>query len=47
MFVDDLTKDLKKNLYSSCAQNTNPRAKRNSSDSKSDFICKRVFTDFL
>ena len=43
MKIDDLTKDLKWNLYQACVQNTNPHPKPKSSDSKSDLIYKRVF----
>ena len=47
MFINDLNKDIKKNLYEACARNTNPRAKPKSSDSKSGMIYKRAFADFL
>ena len=44
---DDLTKAHQQNLYSACVRNTNSHAKPKSSDSKSDLIYKRVFTDLL
>ena len=44
---DDLTKDLKQNLYQACAGNTNLCVKPKSWASKSDLIYKRVFADFF
>ena len=46
MFIDDLTKDIK-NIFEACAQNTNPRAKPKSLDSRSDLIYQPTFTNFL
>ena len=47
MFIDNPTKDTKRNVYQACVWNTNPRAKPKSSYSKFDLIYKYVFTEFL
>ena len=44
---EELEKYLVKDIHDACAQNNNPRTKPKSSDTKSNLIYKRVFTDFM
>ena len=46
-FIEELEKYLVKDIYDTCVQNKNPRAKLKSSDTNSNLIYKRVFADFL
>ena len=46
-FIRELEELPVKDIRNACARNTNPRAKSKASDTKSDFIHKRVFADFL
>ena len=46
-FIRELEELLAKGIRNACARNTNPGAKPKASDTKCDFIYKRVFADFL
>ena len=46
-FIRELEELLVKDIRNACARNMNPRAKPKASDTKSDLIYKRVFTNFL
>ena len=46
-FIRELEELLVKDIRNARARNTNPRAKPKASDTKTDFIYKCVFGDFL
>ena len=47
LFIDDLCKQLVKELRAACQLNPNPGAKPKSGDTKTDLIYKRAFYNYL
>ena len=46
-FIDDLCKQLVKELHAACQLNPNPGAKPKSGDTKTDLIYKRALCNYL
>ena len=46
LFIDDLCKQLVKELRAACQLNPNPGAKPKSGDTKTDLIYKRAFCNY-